>query len=58
MRARQGHQIDGAIHQSDAGLHYTSIYFGETLSLSGLRTSIGSVGDAYDNALAETTIGQ
>lgn len=31
--------------------------FGETLSLSGLRPSIGSVGDAYDNALAETTIG-
>ena len=31
--------------------------FGETLSLSGLRPSVGSVGDAYDNALAETTIG-
>jgi transposase InsO family protein len=36
---------------------YTAIHFGETLSLSGLRPSIGSVGDAYDNALAETTIG-
>ena len=31
--------------------------FGETLSLSGLRPSVGTVGDAYDNALAETTIG-
>ena len=31
--------------------------FVETLSLSGIRPSIGSVGDAYDNALAETTIG-
>ncbi len=31
--------------------------FGETLSLSGLVPSIGSVGDAFDNALAETTIG-
>ena len=31
--------------------------FGDTLSLSGLRPSVGSVGDAYDNALAETTIG-
>ena len=31
--------------------------FGETLALSGLVASIGSVGDAYDNALAETTIG-
>jgi hypothetical protein len=36
---------------------YTAIHFGETLSLSGLRPSIGTVGDAYDNALAETTIG-
>ena len=36
---------------------YTSVRFGETLSLSGLVPSIGSVGDAYDNALAETTIG-
>jgi putative transposase len=33
------------------------VRFGETLSLSGLQPSIGSVGDAYDNALAETTIG-
>jgi putative transposase len=33
------------------------MHFGETLSLSGLRPSIGSVGDAYDNGLAETTIG-
>ena len=31
--------------------------FGDTLSLSGLRPPVGSVGDAYDNALAETTIG-
>jgi putative transposase len=57
LRARQGHRIDGAIHHSDAGSQYTAIHFGETLSLSGLRPSIGTVGDAYDNALAETTIG-
>ena len=57
LRARQGHPIDGAIHHSDAGSQYTAVHFGETLSLSGLRPSIGSVGDAYDNALAETTIG-
>ncbi len=36
---------------------YTAVHFGETLSMSGLKPSIGSVGDAYDNALAETTIG-
>jgi putative transposase len=57
LRARQGHPINGAIHHSAAGSQYTSVRFGETLTLSGLRSSIGSVGDAYDNALAETTIG-
>lgn len=57
LRSRQGHPIDGAIHHSDAGSQYTSVHFGETLALSGLRPSIGSVGDAYDNAVAETTIG-
>lgn len=57
LRRRQGHPIDGAVHHSDAGSQYTSMRFGETLSLSGIRPSVGSVGDAYDNALAETTIG-
>jgi transposase InsO family protein len=47
----------GMIHHSDAGSQYTSIRFTETLSLEGLSASIGSVGDAYDNAAAETTIG-
>lgn len=56
-RARQGQPVGGAIHHSDAGSQYRSVHFGETLSLSGLRPSIGSVGDAFDNALAETTIG-
>jgi putative transposase len=36
---------------------YTSIRFGESLQLAGMIPSISSVGDAYDNALAETTIG-
>ena len=36
---------------------YTSVRFAETLLLAGLTGSVGSVGDAYDNALAETTIG-
>jgi putative transposase len=57
LRSRQRHPIEDAIHHSDAGSQYTSVRFGETLSLSGLRPSVGSVGDAYDNALAETTIG-
>lgn len=57
-RRRQGHPIaPGAIHHSDAGTQYTSVAFGQQLNDSQIRPSIGSVGDAYDNALAETTIG-
>jgi putative transposase len=57
-RARQGKPIaSGAIHHSDAGSQYTSVHFTETLILAGLAPSIGTVGDALDNALAETTIG-
>jgi putative transposase len=57
-RARQGRPITGnAIHHSDAGSQYTSVHFTETLTLAGLMPSIGTVGDALDNALAETTIG-
>jgi putative transposase len=47
----------GLIHHSDAGSQYMSIAFAETLVMEGIAASIGSVGDAYDNALAETTIG-
>ena len=58
LRSREGKPLCGStIHHSDAGSQYTSVRFGETLSLSGLTPSIGSVGDAFDNALAETTIG-
>jgi putative transposase len=57
LRIREGHPLDGIIHHSDAGSQYTSIHFGETLQLNGMLPSIGSVGDAFDNALAETTIG-
>src|SRR5271166_3847964 len=57
-RARQGHPLgDGASCHSDAGSQYTSVRFAQTLLLAGLTPSAGTVGDAYDNALAETTIG-
>jgi putative transposase len=57
-RRREGRPVSPqAIHHSDAGSQYTSARFGETLMLGGLQASIGTVGDAYDNALAETTIG-
>lgn len=48
---------DGLVHHSDAGSQFTSLNFAETLALEGIAASIGSIGDAYDNALAETTIG-
>lgn len=58
LRSGQGNPLLGnTIHHSDAGSQYTSVRFGETLSLSGLIPSVGTVGDAFDNALAETTIG-
>jgi putative transposase len=58
LRSRQGRPLSrNAIHHSDAGSQYTSVRFAETLMLAGLAGSVGSVGDAYDNALAETTIG-
>lgn len=47
----------GLIHHSDAGSQYTSIRYTDTLMLEGLTPSIGSVGDAYDNAAAETVMG-
>jgi putative transposase len=58
LRRRQGHPLlGGTIHHSDAGSQYTALRFGETLVLEGLVPSIGTVADALDNALAETTIG-
>jgi transposase InsO family protein len=45
------------IHHSDAGTQYTSIAMTQHLFLEGIRPSIGSVGDAYDNALMESVIG-
>jgi transposase InsO family protein len=45
------------IHHSDADSQHTSISFAETLVLEGIAAAIGSVGDAYDNALTESTIG-
>lgn len=57
-RDHAGHPVPrGMIHHSDAGSQYTSIRFTETLVLEGLAASIGTVGDAYDNAAAETVMG-
>ena len=57
-RDHQGHPVaPGAIHHSDAGSQYTALHFAGQLAEADFRPSIGSVGDAYDNALAETIIG-
>lgn len=48
---------DELIYHSDAGSQYTSTGFTSELKNVGITPSIGSIGDAYDNALAETTIG-
>jgi putative transposase len=42
------------IHHSDQGSQYTSIEFGSRCRKLGVRPSMGSVGDAYDNAMAES----
>jgi transposase InsO family protein len=47
----------GLIHHSDAGSQYTAIAMTEELTKGGIAGSIGSVGDALDNALMESTIG-
>jgi putative transposase len=52
--ALQQRKPDGVIHHSDQGSQYTSIAFGERCAKLGVRPSMGSVGDAYDNAMAES----
>ncbi len=47
----------GLIHHSDRGVQYVSITYTERLAEAGIAPSVGSVGDSYDNALAETVIG-
>ena len=47
----------GLIHHSDRGAQYLSIKYTERLTQEGIDPSVGSVGDSYDNALAESIIG-
>lgn len=47
----------GLIHHSDRGSQYLSIRYTERLADAGIDTSVGTVGDSYDNALAESIIG-
>jgi putative transposase len=59
QRAYEGQpaELGQLIHHSDAGSQYTSIRFTDHLDVEQIAPSIGSVGDAYDNALMESIIG-
>lgn len=57
VRARNGELLDGLVHHSDAGSQYTAIRYALRLDDIGALASIGTVGDSYDNALAETMNG-
>ncbi len=48
---------NGLIHHSDRGVQYLSIRYAERLAEAGIDSSVGTVGDSYDNALAETING-
>jgi putative transposase len=54
---RRQAQLDGLVHHSDRGSQYLAIRYTERLAEAGAVTSVGSRGDSFDNALAETIIG-
>ncbi len=53
-RSSRGTTLEGLVCHSDAGSQFTSLRYGERIAEIGAVSSIGSVGDSYDNALAET----
>jgi len=57
LYARRPAHKGGLVHHSDRGSQYVSIRYTERLAKAGIEPSVGSVGDAYDNALAETING-
>jgi putative transposase len=52
--ARGDRDLDGLIHHSDRGVQYLAIRYTERLAEAGVVNSVGSKGDSYDNALAES----
>ena len=57
IRSKEGESVVGLKHHSDAGSQYTSIRYSQRLEEAGALASIGSIGDSYDNAMAESTNG-
>jgi putative transposase len=52
--ARRAKRLDGLVHHSDRGSQYLAIRYTERLAEAGIAASVGSRGDSYDNALAES----
>jgi transposase InsO family protein len=57
LHERRPLQGGGLVHHSDRGSQYVSIHYTERLAEAGIEPSVGTVGDSYDNALAETING-
>jgi putative transposase len=57
LHERRPGEGGGLVHHSDRGVQYVSIRYTERLAEAGIEPSVGSVGDSYDNALAETING-
>jgi putative transposase len=57
QRSRDSQQVAGVVHHSDRGVQYLSIAYTARLAQAGAVASVGSAGDSYDNAAAESTIG-
>jgi len=53
-RQRDGHDLTGLVHHSDRGVQYLSVRYSERLADNDIVASVGSKGDSYDNALAES----
>lgn len=53
-RQRAGHDLTGLVHHSDRGVQYLSIRYSDRLAANDIVASVGSKGDSYDNALAES----
>jgi putative transposase len=56
-RSDQAGGLDGLVHHSDRGSQYLAIRYTERLAANGVVNSVGSRGDSYDNAMAESIIG-
>ncbi len=54
---RADETVEGLIHHSDAGAQYTALRYSQRLADIGALASIGSVGDSFDNAMAESVVG-